>query len=142
MTKHDVSTGLYLVAMVGIVAVIGLVVLVMSSGGSSMSLGTEDITGQAIGGHSQQLQNMQTVTQGDLEEFGDELRDELYEDFLVSIPDSFMVQYSYSPSSCSQTCNSIGMGCWFGLFEEGDRTLLASCEGTIQSNYIMCMCAY
>lgn len=43
---HDVSTGLYLVAMVGIVAVIGLVVLVMNSG-SSTTYGYEDLAGQA-----------------------------------------------------------------------------------------------
>ena len=47
MAKHDVSTGLYLVAMVGIVAVIGLVVLVMNSGSSATySYGTEDLAGQ------------------------------------------------------------------------------------------------
>jgi hypothetical protein len=43
---HDVSTGLYLVAMVGIVAVIGLVVLVMNSG-SSATYDYDDLTGQA-----------------------------------------------------------------------------------------------
>ncbi len=46
MAKHqDVSTGLYLVAMVGIVAVIGLVVLVMNSG-SSATYDYDDLTGQ------------------------------------------------------------------------------------------------
>ena len=42
---HDVSTGLYLVAMVGIVAVIGMVVLVMNSG-SSATYDYDDLAGQ------------------------------------------------------------------------------------------------
>jgi hypothetical protein len=46
---HDVSTGLYLVAMVGIVAVIGLVVLVMNSG-SSATYDYDDLTGQGYAG--------------------------------------------------------------------------------------------
>jgi hypothetical protein len=48
MAKHDVNTGLYLVAMVGIVAVIGLIVLVMNNGGSSFELSTEDLSGDAL----------------------------------------------------------------------------------------------
>jgi hypothetical protein len=47
--KHEINTGLYLVAMIGIVAVIGLVVLVMNSGGSSMTYSSdyEDLVGEA-----------------------------------------------------------------------------------------------
>ncbi len=46
MAKHDIDTGLYLVAMVGIVAVIGLVVLVLNNGGS-VSLSDETLYGMA-----------------------------------------------------------------------------------------------
>lgn len=49
MAKHDINTGLYLVAIVGIVAVIGLVVLVMNSGSSSLDL-SSDLSGDATKG--------------------------------------------------------------------------------------------
>jgi hypothetical protein len=55
MAKDDVDTGLYLVAMVGIVAVIGLVVLVMNSGSSATTATYDyedstytDLAGQAV----------------------------------------------------------------------------------------------
>ena len=51
---EDTPTGLYLVAIVGIVAVFGLVVMVMNVGGSSMAL-SDDLTGQAWGGWRPQI---------------------------------------------------------------------------------------
>ena len=47
--KEDTPTGLYLVAIVGIVAVFGLVVLVMNAGGGA-TMAYDDLTGQAYYG--------------------------------------------------------------------------------------------
>lgn len=51
MAKKETPTGLYLVAIVSIVAVIGLIVMVLNYGGASagLLLSDEDLAGQASG---------------------------------------------------------------------------------------------
>ena len=42
------KTNLYLLSIVGIVAIVGIVVLVLNSGAGSVSLSTEDLSGEAF----------------------------------------------------------------------------------------------
>lgn len=48
MAKHGDKTNLYLLAIVGIVAVVGVVMLILNSGTASISLSENDLSGEAI----------------------------------------------------------------------------------------------
>ena len=58
------KTNLYLLSIVGIVAIVGIVVLVLNSGAGSVSLSTEDLSGEAVG--SKKLVKMSDCKSGEV----------------------------------------------------------------------------